>query len=50
MMKFGKIIAQISIQMMPLDDDAPAMDFQLMGIEWLHHVELSKNRRFHRGH
>jgi hypothetical protein len=31
MMKFGKIIAEIFIQMMPLDDDAPVMDFQLPG-------------------
>jgi hypothetical protein len=43
MMKFGKIIADISIQMMPLDDDAAAIDFQLPGIEWLHRVELSTN-------
>ncbi len=50
MMKFGKIIAKISIQMMALDDDVRAMDFQLPGIERLHHVELSKNRRFHHGH
>ncbi len=50
MMKFGKIIADISIQMMALDEDAPAMDFEFPGMEWLHHVELSKNRRFHHAH